>query len=96
MRRAARVDGNQSAIVKALRQCGATVQDLSRVGEGCPDLAVGLRGKTWLMECKDDSKPPSARVLTDDQVIWHREWRGHVVVVKNVAEALAVIGATGR
>jgi len=91
-RRAAKVDENQREVVKALRKAGATVQHLHAVGAGCPDLLVGFRGINYLIEVKDGKKPPSARKLTDDQVIWHRDWRGNAHVVKSVTEALAVLG----
>lgn len=95
MRRAAKVDRNQAEIVAALRKVGATVTDTSKVGNGFPDLTVGFRGKTYLMEVKDGSKPPSARELTADQIEWHIEWRGGpCAVVNSVDEALAFIGAT--
>jgi hypothetical protein len=60
MRRAAKVDANHADIVKALRAAGCGVLDLSKVGNGCPDLLVHA-GVTVLMEIKDGSKPPSAR-----------------------------------
>lgn len=83
MRRAARTDGNQADIVSALRQCGASVQVLSAVGAGCPDLLVGYHGMALLMECKsEDGKP------TPEQVVWHRAWTGHVAVVRSVDEAI--------
>ena len=91
MRRAAKVDANQAEIVQALRQIGATVQSLAAVGNGCPDLLVGFRGKNWLLEIKDGNKPPSAQKLTPDQVEWHRVWAGHVVVVNSVESAIAAI-----
>ena len=93
MKWAAKADANQSEIVAALRKVGATVQHLHSVGQGCPDLAVGYRGATYLLECKDGSKPPSARKLTDNQIEWHANWRGHVAVVATVKEALTAIGA---
>lgn len=100
MRRAARVDANQAQIVSALRAAGATVEDTSAVGRGFPDLVVGYRrpgerfGNTWLMECKDGNKPPSARELTPMQIEWHVNWRGGAcVVVNSPDEALAAIGA---
>jgi hypothetical protein len=40
MRRRARTDDNQAAIVAALRQLGCEVADLSGVGDGLPDLLV--------------------------------------------------------
>ena len=91
MRRAAKVDANQAEIVQALRQIGAVVQSLAAVGNGCPDLLVGFRGKNWLLEIKDGSKPPSAQALTPHQVEWHRVWQGHVVVVNSVESAIAAI-----
>lgn len=92
MRRAAKVDRNQAEIVTALRAAGASVQSLAAVGRGCPDLLVGFRGKNLLMEIKDGSLPPSGRTLTDDQVTWHIDWRGHAQVVTCPSEALALIG----
>ena len=92
MRRAAKVDANQSEIVAAFRKAGATVTPLHAVGQGCPDLLVGFRGVNYAVEVKDGAKPPSARKLTPDQVSWHDTWRGQVAVVKSAAEALALLG----
>jgi Holliday junction resolvase len=92
MRRAAKVDDNQSEIVKALRQIGCTVCLLSAVGKGCPDLAVGYRGRNWFLEVKDGRKAQSDRKLTHDQVEWHDSWRGQVAVVNSVDQALRAVG----
>lgn len=94
MRRAAKVDRNQAEIVAALRAAGASVQSLAAIGEGCPDLLVGYRGKNMLMEVKDGLKPPSARLLKPDQVVWHISWRGHAQVVNSVDEAMAMLEAS--
>ena len=64
MRLAARTDANHAAVVRALRQVGASVLDLSRVGQGCPDLLVGYQGKNFLVEVKATAK----KKLTKDQV----------------------------
>lgn len=87
------MDANQGEIVDALIKAGCTVVSLAAVGGGCPDLLVGRAGVNWLMEVKDGSLAPSRRRLTPDQVLWHGKWRGQKVVVKSVAEALAVIKA---
>jgi hypothetical protein len=93
MRRAAKVDRNQTEIVQALRQVGATVQSLAACGDGVPDLLVGFRRGTFLLEVKDGTKKPSARELTPDQIAWHLQWGGGAcVVVNSVPEALAAIG----
>lgn len=92
MRRAAKVDDNQSAIVRVLRSAGCSVQILSAVGKGCPDIAVGRAGRNYLLEIKDGSKPPSQQRLTEHEQQWHDQWRGTVVVVKNEKEALEAVG----
>lgn len=92
MRRAAKVDRNQSEIVGALRDMGASVQPLHAVGQGCPDLLVGFRGVNHLIEVKDGAKSASRRKLTDAQLQWHPAWRGSVTVVSSVDEAMRAIG----
>lgn len=92
MRRGARIDDNQPSIVKALRAAGFSVQPLSAVGKGCPDLLVGASGKTFLLEVKNrDGNSPAQRALTEQQVEWHKAWRGHVVVVHTPDEALMAL-----
>lgn len=76
-----RVDGNQKSIVDALRAEGASVQSLAACGAGCPDLAVGLAGQTFLVEIKNGLKVPSRRMLTDDQETWIKRWTGSAVIV---------------
>lgn len=85
-----RVDGNQAEIVEALRRCGATVQDLHEVGQGCPDILVGRAGKTYLLEIKNGQRGK----LNSREVRWHRMWRGQVAVVRTVDEALRAVGVT--
>ena len=91
MRRAAKVDDNQKDIVKALRAIGATVRIVTQ-GEGIPDLLVGFRGHTVLMEVKDGDKPPSARKLTEAEQKFFEEWRGGMLaVVESVDDAIALL-----
>lgn len=93
MRRAARVDANQGTIVAALRAAGCFVQSLAMVGQGCPDLLVGYRGKWFVMEVKDGAKAPSDRRLTQDEKKWHEQAFicARVHVVETVEQALAVV-----
>ena len=92
MRRAAKIDANQTAIVGALRAIGCTVESLAAVGRGVPDLLVGRAGRTYLIECKDGAKPPSARRLTEDQLTWHGAWRGGpLAVVCDIESAIRAV-----
>jgi Holliday junction resolvase len=96
VRRAARVDRNQTEVVEALRQAGCRVQPLHMIGKGCPDILVGRDGRLVLMEIKDGEKPPSARKLTEDEAAWHALWAdvaqaGALVTVSTVSEALAAM-----
>lgn len=93
MMRWAKIDANQEAVVTALRAAGATVQSLAAVGKGVPDLLVGYQGQTLLMEVKDGNKSPSARLLTEDQLRWHGNWKGGALaVVDGPYAALRMIG----
>lgn len=91
MRRAARVDANQEQIVSAMRACGATVRVVTQ-GDGLPDLLVGYRGYTILMEVKDGRKPPSARKLTEEEEKFFANWTGGMLaIVNSVEEALELL-----
>jgi len=91
LRRAARVDANQTEIVKALRQIGCSVFSLSSVGHGVSDILVGFRHRNLLIEIKDGSKPPGARKLTPDQIIFRAEWRGQYDVAESVEQAISIV-----
>lgn len=92
MRRAAKVDRNQPEIVAALRDLGASVQPLHAVGQGCPDLLVGWRGKNLLIEVKDHLASKSDQKLNPRQQEWHQAWRGQAIKVSTIEEAWAVLG----
>lgn len=85
--RAYRVDANQKEVVAALRKQGWTVQHLHKVGEGCPDILVGVGKKhNILLEIKDgDGK------LTPQQIIWHADWQGQKAVVRTADEAISAV-----
>jgi Holliday junction resolvase len=91
MRYANRIDANQNKIVDALRKAGAVVRIISQ-GDGIPDLLVGYKGYTILMEVKDGDKVPSARKLTEAEQKFFDDWRGGMLVVINsVEEALETL-----
>ena len=86
MRRARKVDKSQSAIVKAFRACGASVEVLSDVGRGVPDLLVGFRGRNWLIEVKEPGEG-----LTLSQMVWHEKWQGRTFIVRGVDDVPVVL-----
>jgi Holliday junction resolvase len=88
VRRAAKVDSNQTQIVSALEAAGATVQSLAAIGKGCPDILAAFRGDMWLMEIKHGKGKTN-----ELQKKWHIEWNAPVHVVYGPEEALKVIGA---
>lgn len=85
---ARRTDSNQPEIVAALRDVGATVQDLHEVGKGCPDILVGYRGVNYVMEIK-----AKTGTLNEAETRWIGDWCGKSHVVRSVDEALLAIGA---
>ncbi len=87
-----KLDANSSAIVAALKRCGASVIDMHAVGGGVPDIVCGYHGRNVLMEIKARPKATNAGVR-ERQEAFAREWRGDpVVTVHSQAEALAAIG----
>jgi len=93
VRRRARVDSNQPETTRCLRQLGVSVELIHRLGGGIPDYLLGFRGLNYLVELKDENKPPSRRALTPDETEWHDSWRGQVDTCKNLDEILVLIGA---
>ena len=84
---ARRSDTNQEPIVAILRQVGASVESLHRVGRGVPDLLIGFRGQNYLLEVKTEDGE-----LNRDQQTWHQAWNGQAVTVRTADEALRAIG----
>lgn len=91
MRRAAKVDDNQSELVQVLRQLGCSVTPTHAIGKGFPDLAIGIMGISILAEIKDGKKVPSARKLTSDEIIWHEEWRGQKCILESREDCHALV-----
>ena len=95
MRYANRIDANQNKIVDALRKAGAVVRIISQ-GDGIPDLLVGYKGYTILMEVKDGDKVPSARKLTEAEQKFFKDWQGGLLMIVNSPEeALEILENCG-
>lgn len=84
MRRAARVDNNQKAIVAALRQIpGVTVYHLQKP----LDLLIGFRGLNYVV----DVKGSRSTAITPPQVKFFAEWTGQAALAYSLDEVLEII-----
>jgi hypothetical protein len=88
MRRAARRDGNHSAIAAALYAAGVEVIDLSMVGGGCPDILC-YRRSNGLLRLLEIKNPKGRNRVHAAQSEFAR--RLPVWVVRSVDEALAAM-----
>lgn len=92
MRKYGKVDGNQKEIVDQLRQIpGVSVESISSMGNGLPDLMIGFKARTYLIELKDGSKLPSQKRLTEDEQEFFDNWTGHVAKCESIEEILKVL-----
>lgn len=92
MRRAAKVDANQGPIVQAALSLGCSVQHLSKVGNGCPDLLIGQAHKGGRRNLLVEVKNADGRdTMEPAQIRFHREWRGQVAVVRTVQDLLDLL-----
>ena len=81
-----RADTNQPEIVATLRGMGCTVQHLHAVGQGVPDLLVGVRGVNLLVEVKYEDGQ-----LNAVQTAWHDAWRGQAIIVRTSEHAAELV-----
>jgi hypothetical protein len=90
VRRAAKVDANQSEIIDAMRLAGASVYII-----GLPvDIIVGVNGHTALVEIKIlvGKRKPKPAGYTDLQNKFMATWRGGAVsTITDIAGALALV-----
>jgi hypothetical protein len=96
MRKTARVDANQSEIVAMFRALGCSVVHLHTIGQGCPDILVGLQSDKGdrlniLVEIKDGGKSPSRQKLTPDEEKFKSEWQGNYHIVRSPDEVRAIV-----
>lgn len=87
MRHRPRKDKEHNAIAKGLEQYGWTVCDMSALGNGKPDMAVAKGGRTVMLEVKSEGGK-----LTPMEQEFITHWRGEMFIVRNLAEALRVLG----
>ncbi len=91
---ARKVDATHGEIVDVFRAAGATVFAIQSPLAGCPDLIVGMCGRTHLVEVKKDNVLKNGKRgvqtgLSDAQAAFARSWRGGPVhLVHNATEAM--------
>lgn len=96
MRKIARTDANQTAIMDALRRVGALVHSTAQLGGGFPDIIVGHRRRLYMMEIKDGTKKPSAQKLTSDEEKFHALWWDYVYTVNSPEAAIKILFPDNR
>lgn len=90
-RYARRKDDNHSVVVNALRLAGASWLTIESNEAGAPDGAIGVCGRTHLVEIKQDSKL-KAHALRPEQLEWADNWRGSPVhLLRSPAEAVTLV-----
>jgi hypothetical protein len=88
VRRAAKVDASQAAIVERLRSIGVWVRPLHAVGQGFPDLLCWHR-RFFLLEVKEPGERPNK-----EQAEFMAACPGEIHVARTPEEAvLAAVGA---
>lgn len=88
-----RTDSNQIEIVATLRLLGCTVVSLAPIGHGCPDLAVAIQGKTYLIEVKDGEKYWK---FTPDQKDFALHWDAQIIVLESIDDAHSFVGSVRK
>ena len=87
MKYGAKKDANHNVIVDALKKHGASVIDMSHVGQGFPDLIVGFASKTFLVEIKNPKTSYGKKGLNKNQAKWKSLWTGGAYCVVDSEEA---------
>ena len=98
-RPARRYDANHRTISDALEAVGAMVVDLAVVGDGCPDILVGFRGRWVAMEIKDGTRIASERKLTHPEEHFFQRAAARALpcfVVESIEDAIRALTAPAR
>lgn len=88
MRRHGKRDRNHSDVVGWYRDLGCSVHDCADMGNGFPDILVGIDGEDDKVEIKYGDAG-----LTSDQITWHRDWKGRrPVIVRTHTDVVIHVG----
>ncbi len=99
-------DSNHDAVVRELRQLGATVLETHALGDDAPDLVVGYQGVTALVELKSGDRVLGRQHVTvakkrerlERQRAYLESWAGGLAfIAESTAQVLeAFAAASGR
>jgi len=81
-----RRDANHQEVKDAFTALGCSVADTADVGNGFPDLVVGIAGVTTLVEVKT---PEGTH--TPEQERFYSEWRGSHYTVRSLEQAVDLV-----
>lgn len=88
-------DSVHASIVQELRQLGASVLETHALGDGAPDLIVGFRGVTALVELKNGARyhqtVTKMRQRLETQQAYLDAWRGGPAFVATSTEGILAI-----
>jgi hypothetical protein len=87
VRRAARKDTNQDALVKVAKRYGCSVAYTFQLGSGFPDLVVGIDGMFNLLI---EAKRPGG-YLTPDEAQFRDGWKGQYDAVYTPEQLAALV-----
>lgn len=84
-----RPDRNAEEIITAFRGLGCYVANTGVVGNGFPDLVIGVANNVALVEIKAGNGK-----LTEKQIVFHAEWPGsHLHTIRSLEDAGALVKA---
>ena len=86
-----RRDANHQEIKDAFTALGCSVADTADVGNGFPDLVVGIAGVTMLVEVKT-----KYGIHTPEQERFFSEWRGSHYTVRSRDQAIDLVQSIRR
>jgi hypothetical protein len=84
-------DLNHDSIKATFEQLGCTITDTADLGNGFPDLVVGICGVNLLVEVKSADGE-----LSEGQAGWHERWKGQVAVVRSKEEVISLVQSAAR
>lgn len=91
MRGRLRKDKNHAAIVEAIQKLGGIVIDMSRLGQGIPDIAVWTRAGWQVAEIKNPENAYGRRGLNERQKEWAGNQKAPVFIIRTIEEAVALV-----